>query len=432
MSKQPPKIDWQIATTDAEWEQLRSQSNQPPASPPHWRLPAYGWWFSCLLAVIVAGWAWRNHLSEPPPLEPPATAVPALANSPSTGTPTVVLPVYDFWSDQAVARLLTHPEEGVLVYQSTTSGPLRTALDGAFWGPRQQLATPHFRFWFRQRDRTAVTGAAARLERLYSAISANLGLKQAVSSPKLLVVVSVDQQQGTANAWPSQQGLIVRSPSFYPTSAEQSAADRLAQAVALPLIDHLLEQAGEQYGIGPEHTPLLHGLRLWQLWKSDLPLAHWRGEIVNWLLAAGQAPARPLPDRYVELCTAHQLWLAHPAELQVPLLCTKLDETLGQRDGQRVLTPPFALPRLIAPIFPDEEADNQGRTRSEPPADEAVAVALLIDYLVATYGQDTLPLLLAQAGLHDSWANLVPATLTLSVAEFEAGWRTYVIASQRP
>jgi hypothetical protein len=318
------------------------------------------------------------------------------------------------------------------VYQSTTSGPLRTALDAAFWGPRQQWETARFRFWFRHRDRTAVTDAAVHLEQLYSRVEHNLGLTQRSPSAKLLVVVSVDQQQRTVNGWLRQQALTVRSPSFHPAIAEQTQADQLAQSVALPLIDHLLDQAVAHYGIGPDRTPLLHGLRLWQLWESDLPLAGWRGEIVQWLVAAGHEPTRPLPDRYLDLCTAHQQWLAHPAQIQVPLLCIQLDESQWQRGGQRVLTPPLTLPRLVAPVFPDEEADHQGRTRTEAPADEAVAVALVIDYLVTTYGRASLPLLLAQAGTHDSWATLIPASLTVPTAQFETGWRAFVSAQDQP
>ena len=58
----------------------------------------------------------------------------------------------------------------------------------------------------------------------------------------------------------------------------------------------------------------------------------------------------------------------------------------------------------------------------------AVALATLIEYAVATYGRERLPMLLAGMGHYDSWETLLPAVYGVSAAEFEAGWRAYLQA----
>ena len=55
-----------------------------------------------------------------------------------------------------------------------------------------------------------------------------------------------------------------------------------------------------------------------------------------------------------------------------------------------------------------------------------MALATLIKYAVAVYGQDRLPTLLAGLGLHAGWATLLPAVYGVSPGEFEAGWQAYL------
>jgi hypothetical protein len=56
----------------------------------------------------------------------------------------------------------------------------------------------------------------------------------------------------------------------------------------------------------------------------------------------------------------------------------------------------------------------------------SVAIASLLEYLVATYGYEQLPVLLAGLAQHNDWETLLPAALGVSAADFEAGWQSYL------
>jgi hypothetical protein len=204
----------------------------------------------------------------------------------------------------------------------------------------------------------------------------------------------------------------------------------LAQSLALPLIDHLLGQTVQRYAIGTDKTPLLDGWRLWQLWDADLPLSTWRRDIVHWvyveLPASGPGQPARLPEQYTALCAMHALWVIRPAQIQIPLLCAPLDQTNEYLSSRLARTPPTQLPALSAPVVADEQADAQGRTRPLRHPGEAVALATVIEYVVATYGREQLPALAAALGQHDSWDTLSPALFGVSGDAFEAGWQAYL------
>jgi hypothetical protein len=50
----------------------------------------------------------------------------------------------------------------------------------------------------------------------------------------------------------------------------------------------------------------------------------------------------------------------------------------------------------------------------------------VIEYVVATYGRDYLPRLVAAMSEHDSWQSLIPVVFGTSAAEFEAEWQAYL------
>jgi hypothetical protein len=47
--------------------------------------------------------------------------------------------------------------------------------------------------------------------------------------------------------------------------------------------------------------------------------------------------------------------------------------------------------------------------------------------MVTTYGRERLPVLIAGLGQYDTWETLLLAVFGVSAAEFEAGWRTYLV-----
>jgi hypothetical protein len=58
---------------------------------------------------------------------------------------------------------------------------------------------------------------------------------------------------------------------------------------------------------------------------------------------------------------------------------------------------------------------------------EAVRVATLVEYAVAAYGYEQLPVLLADLAQHDTWDTLLPAVYDISSTEFEEGWQEYLV-----
>jgi hypothetical protein len=57
---------------------------------------------------------------------------------------------------------------------------------------------------------------------------------------------------------------------------------------------------------------------------------------------------------------------------------------------------------------------------------EMVSVATLVEYAVAAYGYEQLPVLLAGLAQYDDWDALLPAVYGVSSSEFEEGWRAYL------
>jgi hypothetical protein len=55
-----------------------------------------------------------------------------------------------------------------------------------------------------------------------------------------------------------------------------------------------------------------------------------------------------------------------------------------------------------------------------------VAIATLLEYMVATYGHEQLPVLLANLGRYQDWETLIPALFDVPARAFEAGWHSYL------
>jgi hypothetical protein len=50
----------------------------------------------------------------------------------------------------------------------------------------------------------------------------------------------------------------------------------------------------------------------------------------------------------------------------------------------------------------------------------------VLDYIVATYGRDQIPVFITALGDHANWRTLPPAVFQTSAADFEAGWQAYL------
>jgi hypothetical protein len=257
------------------------------------------------------------------------------------------------------------------------------------------------------------------------------GLPSPFAGEKLVIDVSVMQTPGVAAPWfnPSNH-FGVPSPAVYLAPSELTDAELLAQSIVFPLLAHVLAQASDQHQIGAAWQPLLGALHLWQVWDLELPLSAWQKEVVQWLyidLPASRPGAVVLPEHYTALCAAHKLWLPSPAQLNIPLVCTGRDwehwlfSSWGPRD------PLTRLDQLAVPVRPGKDGASSRSNQVHHPG-QTVALATLIEYVVATYGRKRLPALVAGLGQYDSWDTLIPAVYGVSPAEFEAGWQAYLKA----
>jgi hypothetical protein len=81
-------------------------------------------------------------------------------------------------------------------------------------------------------------------------------------------------------------------------------------------------------------------------------------------------------------------------------------------------------PELLGRLAMVDAAYAYGKA---PPWGETVALETLIEYAVATYGNERLPMLLDTLTTHDNWIDLIPAVFSVSAAKFERDWQAYVV-----
>jgi hypothetical protein len=273
--------------------------------------------------------------------------------------------------------------------------------------------------------------SAPQLEQLYLTLQQSVGVTAPDAAP-LAITVGMTRTHASAPFRPRLlDAVTVPSPTLYPSS-EWRADEVLAQSLALPLIDHTLALTGRQYGFDVTRAPLLDGVRLWQLWQTELPLARWKPALVYWIFVALPTQATtehlPLPADYAALCTAHQQWMAYPVQVQIPLMCQGMDESPRRLSYRMISQAPRYLPRLDTPISPDAEIDATGQRTVLRHPGHAIAVATLLDYVDQRYGRDYIPHLIAGWGSGATWAVLTPAIFGVSAAEFERDWQRYLDA----
>ena len=245
---------------------------------------------------------------------------------------------------------------------------------------------------------------------------------------KLVIELSVTQPPGHAAPWfEVSDRIVVPSPVVYLAPVELTNAELLVQALALPLLAHVVAEAKQRAAISAAWQPLVSALYLWQVWDMDLPLAAWRGEVVQWLYLElpGADPEQVvvLPEHYAALCAAHKLWMLNPAYWDITLLCDDND----REDRKQVWRGSWdSITRLDQLAVPTPQSLIRQPFLATYHPGQTVALATLIEYAVATYGRERLPALVAGLGRYDSWESLVPAVFGVSVAQFERGWQQYL------
>jgi hypothetical protein len=485
MPMSTPDLDWQVAESEAEWERLASPpaAVEKPAVDPALRLRRSARRAVALLLLMASagGWGWRPGTATLPPPTAGVTATAQaeltlsaqhdgdlaagsladqnditwwLQNSRSVNSlkaavqsadaksrQAIELQKVEFQGDQVVARVVMYTDHGEPAYRQTRFyqriGPdwRQMTPDAALWGPARSLETPSLLYHFHQNDAQAVIAVTPHIEELYTTLRRNFGLPstQLVGQPfaligeKWVIRVSVTQPPGSAMPWYDIYDPIrVPSPAVYLAPVELTDADLLAQSIFLLLLKQVIVEARERNAIGAHWQPILDGLRLWHVWETDLPLSGWREHIIPWIYLdlPGAPPEQPfmLPEQYAEICASHTLWMAMPVQLGIPLFCAEIDETalFYSMWGRR--HPPTQLSQIALPTSDYEPAEGM------PIWGQTVALATLIEYAVATYGRERLPVLLAGLGQYDTWETLIPAVYGVSASEFERGWQGYLAA----
>jgi hypothetical protein len=468
-------FDWQVCQSDQEWEAV-SQAHRPSAPRPHSPVRRF-LPLGLLLLLAAGGLRWYSVQSERAAVEAAigrtvesetaqdhdsqVASLPTIVSWPSvqpqgrltTQTLPAQLPLFGdaithlrrLEGDVAVIEvtLPASREQPALrqtrVYRQTESGWQRIPPAAAHWGAPSRWEGDHLLLRYYTDDTLAVAEVATQLDARYAEL--HQLLLGEPPSHKLKVVVDPAQASGQiAHRVTNDEPLVVASPAVYLTPENISDAELLAQSVVLALLGELTDRAllpyedegnVAAYVLRARMGRLLDGVVLWQLWQDDLPLARWWEPVVRWVFSDARAslPAsgEVVPSFQAELCAEHGLWLPTPLALGIPLSCHDgWDQAEHYLAWRRLSAPPLSLeyfPLVTAErLMQDYQASPSGWNH---PAD-TVALATVLEYAAATYGPESIPLLLTEASQYEGWATLIPAVFGVSIEEFEAGWQAYL------
>ncbi len=390
-------LEWQTCDSDAEWQtpaqvMLTTAVSHPDVTPRTSWAARY-WRIGAVLVVLVAAigsWTWSvaqrgvdqieaelqerveldlwTTASQDDGLRPASeqeihkhfTSAQGDAARPLTST----VQLLALAGDTAIVQLVTQSGANqptlrqTRFYRQTVEGWQRTKPNDNLWGPPHRLESGHFIFQYRQNDASAVAAVAPQIDALYTKLLHNFGLTP--DTEKLVIEVTVEQVTGATPIvrWPLEP-LVVPSPTAYFAPVELSDSAILAQSIALPLIEYMGERAIKDHTIPTRWRSFLLGMRLWQLWDSDMPLAHWRHEVVTSLYPDGLGRQPIVSDTYTELCGMHNLWVLSPMMVGIPFECHI------SAHGSWVVNPWLAnlLPRASTGCIHREKATNNFMTR---------------------------------------------------------------------
>ena len=300
MDKQAPGVEWQVAKDEVEWEDFCAPPipNQGPPVQRRWHRQRSRWTVALLALFLVGGWWW--HMAQTDRLQAGVAERTRKAVEPNAVTQSddpvtlygqrhsveqavslraaiqtsepdnpfdLGVDTVEVQGDQAVARIVTTAKDGAPAYRQTRfyrrtdAGWVRTDPDAVLMGSARSLETPCCVFHFRQNDASAVIAVAPRVDGLSTAIRHNFGLTSTPGGMKLVIEVSVTQPPGQALSWYDvPDRFIVPSPVLYRAPVELTDVDLLAQSIAFPLLNAMLAQASELYGIDSAWQPIVRGL----------------------------------------------------------------------------------------------------------------------------------------------------------------------------
>ncbi|MDH7485155.1 MAG: hypothetical protein QHJ81_02630 [Anaerolineae bacterium] len=262
------------------------------------------------------------------------------------------------------------PYRRVQFYRLTAGHWRRTAPDERYWGERREAETTHVRFIYRQREEEIIQSVREEAERFYQQACADFGLPVYGQQ----VTFEFQPVAKTSPALTSRGYFFVPSPLLLGVRADGQPDGELLAGLAHSIALHLAVEKSGFYVQQP-------------------------GPGGNWVLLNGIV-AREVEQRYSGA--------ALPAQWQ-----QWLQEAAAQND----------LPPLSS-LWPPYEFDSE-REGGLAFAQAESAVA----YAVERGGRTVLPALLDALGRKLPAEETFQAALDMSLADFEAGWREFVLNS---
>jgi hypothetical protein len=415
---------------EAEWLALSARPAAPPDRHPARLKRRLLWVLAGLLLATTTGGVyaleqtaqagWDLLAAE---LQNAVAADAALAVStrqtPVIRFPTAQMLQVEVHGAQAVVQAVvtqTLPSGELAVYQTTDFyregevGWVRTPPTPAQLGPLQTLATEYFQVRYYALDSKMVREVAPRLDALYLQACASFGLEPAALAHQITFMVTTDPAEvAHVMVQPSGWTIGLPSPILLQLPVEETAADWLYASAAELLVSLVFEHTAPQPPTG-EHSrrwqSLRDALRLWQVWQAGGALAAQRADVVRQFY--GALPATPA----YAACRLSPLWQT------TALLASNLCQELAIQGTAR---PPAQLEMLAMHMY-------EGEFRDLAPWGEQVALETVVEYAVARYGPERLPVLVQAMDRHTTWTDLIFTVYGVSAAEFEAGWHAYLHA----
>jgi hypothetical protein len=232
------------------------------------------------------------------------------------------------------------------------------------------LATTYFLIYFHPQNAALAQAIAAQLDRRYQVLRQEFWLGPLSIENKIEIKIGFPQTVSVQLFPPHHTDtLLVIPPEFLSATGSYEAEAEVARYIENWLAGRMLDEAGERAVILPQ----------WQAIVKAIKYVFW------------------LRQRTDDVLRPEWVYIA----LLNPLPAPSAGSTAPAQPGYEA-------------AYLDENFRNFAVTIS------------FADYLLATYGHQRLPALLAGFGRYDSWAELSPAVFGIEEPALEAGWHTYL------
>jgi hypothetical protein len=269
------------------------------------------------------------------------------------------------------------------IVQQEVDGWKQIAPNNTFWNERRTLDTTYFRMNYGRRDHAAVQEVAANIDELYLQLHDDLGLPTPRRSKRvdLHIAVVEGSEVRVTDVRYSGDTLYIPPPEMIPRPVGISDGETLRQAIALPLSTKVFNLALNEHSIPCYWRSLAEGIGLWLRWENHtLPSRrHW--EYQRTIQSA--VNSNSLPSLGDLRSIPRDCWQPPPF----------LD--MGELNA--------------AWQFPRNELS-----------------ATLIEYMVATYGRQSVGALLHHMRDSADWNSLALESVNITADELEAGWHDFL------